>query len=375
MWYNSINFWIRQIFKRFLAILEVVSVKTRVLDCINQTNISDKLADAGEIIRAGGLVVFPTETVYGLGANALDGEAVKKIFKAKGRPSDNPLIVHISNLNQLSDITSEVNEITQKAIEAFWPGPLTLIMEKSHNVPETVTAGLNTVAVRMPKHDVAIALLKAANVPIAAPSANIAGKPSPTKAEHVIMDMDGKVDMILDGGPSEVGLESTILDTTSNPPVMLRPGGVTLEMLETVLGKVELDKGLTHKPEQDFKPKAPGMKYTHYSPEADVTVVEGEIINVVNFINIKLLEYSQKGIKAGVLATEETKFLYGDNYIISAGSRENPTTIAEKLFDSLREFDKNKIEVVFAEAVDNNGIGLAIMNRMNKAAGFKIEKV
>jgi len=350
-------------------------VKTRVIDCIDKTNILDKLNDAGKILREGGLVVFPTETVYGLGANALDSEASKAIFAAKGRPVDNPLIVHIYSIEQLSEITNGINTIARKAMEAFWPGPLTLIMEKSQNVPDAVTAGLNTVGVRMPKNDVAIALLKAAGVPIAAPSANTSGKPSPTKAEHVIFDMDGKVDVILDGGPCDVGLESTILDTTSTPPTILRPGGVTLEMLRGVFRDVALDKGLLKKPDGDFKPKAPGMKYTHYSPDADVTVVEGRTEDVVEHIKERLLECSNKGIKAGVLATDETKGFYGENFIISVGSRENPITIAENLFDSLREFDKQSIQVVFAEAVANNGIGLAIMNRMNKAAGFKIEKV
>lgn len=350
-------------------------MKTRVIDCIDKTNILDKLNDAGKILREGGLVVFPTETVYGLGANALDSEASKAIFAAKGRPVDNPLIVHIYSIEQLSEITNGINTIARKAMEAFWPGPLTLIMEKSQNVPDAVTAGLNTVGVRMPKNDVAIALLKAAGVPIAAPSANTSGKPSPTKAEHVIFDMDGKVDVILDGGPCDVGLESTILDTTSTPPTILRPGGVTLEMLRGVFRDVALDKGLLKKPDGDFKPKAPGMKYTHYSPDADVTVVEGRTEDVVEHIKERLLECSNKGIKAGVLATDETKGFYGENFIISVGSRENPITIAENLFDSLREFDKQSIQVVFAEAVANNGIGLAIMNRMNKAAGFKIEKV
>jgi len=355
--------------------LEGGFVKTRVIDCIDKTNILDKLNDAGKILREGGLVVFPTETVYGLGANALDSEASKAIFAAKGRPVDNPLIVHIYSIEQLSEITNGINTIARKAMEAFWPGPLTLIMEKSQNVPDAVTAGLNTVGVRMPKNDVAIALLKAAGVPIAAPSANTSGKPSPTKAEHVIFDMDGKVDVILDGGPCDVGLESTILDTTSTPPTILRPGGVTLEMLRGVFRDVALDKGLLKKPDGDFKPKAPGMKYTHYSPDADVTVVEGRTEDVVEHIKERLLECSNKGIKAGVLATDETKGFYGENFIISVGSRENPITIAENLFDSLREFDKQSIQVVFAEAVANNGIGLAIMNRMNKAAGFKIEKV
>lgn len=350
-------------------------MKTRLIDCRVNTNILDKLADAGRVIREGGLVVFPTETVYGLGANALDGEAARGIFTAKGRPADNPLIIHIYKTEQLPEIVKEVNEVARKAIDAFWPGPLTLIMDKSHNVPDTVTAGLNTVAVRMPRHDVAIALLKTAEVPIAAPSANVSGKPSPTKVEHVIFDMDGKVDIIIDGGPCDVGLESTILDTTTVPPVLLRPGGITLEMLRSVLGEVALDKGLLKKEDMDFKPRAPGMKYTHYSPDADVTIVKGHAEKVANFINEKLDICREKGIKAGVLTTDETKKLYGDSFFISAGSRENPITIAENLFDCLREFDKQGIEVVYAEAVDNNGIGLAIMNRLNKAAGFKIEKV
>jgi len=350
-------------------------LETKVIDCNDSTNLLDKLDYAGKVLREGGLVIFPTETVYGLGANALNSEAVKGIFKAKGRPSDNPLIVHIYSLEQLSYIVSEVNEMARKAMDAFWPGPLTIIMKKSHNVPDGVTAGLETVGVRMPKHNVAIPLLKAAGVPVAAPSANTSGKPSPTRVDHVIYDMDGKVDVILDGGSCQVGLESTVLDVTSVPPKILRPGGVTLEMLREVLGEVELDAGLLKKPEGDFKPRAPGMKYTHYSPDADVTVVEGEPERVAAHIKERLDQCKLKGIKAGVLATDETKALYGDSFIISAGSRLNPSTIAESLFDCLREFDKYGIQAVFAEAVPNNGIGLAIMNRMNKAAGFKIEKV
>lgn len=348
-------------------------MKTIVIDC--KSDFSDKLGEAGRILREGGTVIFPTETVYGLGANALDDVAARKIFAAKGRPVDNPLIVHIYDRQQLKDIVKEVNETAKKAMDAFWPGPLTLIMEKSHNVPDSVTAGLNTVGVRMPKHDVALALLRAAEIPIAAPSANTSGKPSPTKLEHVLFDMDGKVDMILDGGPCEVGLESTVLDTTTNPPTILRPGGVTLEMLQSTYGEVALDKGLLKKEDKDFKPRAPGMKYTHYSPDAEVTVVQGKIENVAEYIKKRLEECVQKGIKAGVLATDETSRYYEGSFTLSAGSRENPLTIAEGLFDSLREFDKHGIKLVFAEAVPENGIGLAIMNRMNKAAGFNIEKV
>ena len=350
-------------------------METVVIDCKDNSNISDKLMEAGKVLREGGLVIFPTETVYGLGANAFDQAAALGIFAAKHRPADNPLIVHIYKMDQLKDIVKEVNGTAKKAMDAFWPGPLTLIMEKSHNVPDAVTAGLNTVGVRMPKNDVALALLKAAKIPIAAPSANVSGKPSPTRLEHVIYDMNGRVDMILDGGPCEVGLESTVLDTTTNPPTILRPGGVTLEMLKGVFGEVALDKGLIKKEDGDFKPRAPGMKYTHYSPDADVTVVQGKTESVAEHIKERLRECSEKGIKAGVLATDETRKFYEGSFTISVGSRENPITIAEGLFDSLREFDKQGIQVVFAEAVPDNGIGLAIMNRMNKAAGFKIENV
>lgn len=347
---------------------------TVIIDCKNNKNL-DKLDYAGEILRNGGLVAFPTETVYGLGANGLDSEAIKGIYKAKGRPSDNPLILHIYSTEQLGDLAEEVNDTAKKCIDAFWPGPLTLIMKKKSNVPTAVTGGLDTVGIRMPKNNIALALLKAANVPVAAPSANISGKPSTTTAEHVINDLNGKIDVILDGGSTEVGLESTVLDTTSNPPVILRPGGITLEMLQKVLGEVQLDKGLLEKPKEDFIPKAPGMKYKHYSPDAEVTIVQGELTAVADFINEKLIECRKKGIRAGVLATDETVKYYGEFFSISAGSREKPSTIAENLFDSLREFDKEHIDVVFAEAIPKGGIGLAIMNRMNKAAGFKIINV
>lgn len=347
----------------------------------------DMLVEAAGVLREGGLVVFPTETVYGLGANALNNNAVKGIFEAKGRPSDNPLIVHIHSIEQLESLTSDVNDIAKAAIKAFWPGPLTLIFNKKEEVSNLVTAGLNTVAVRMPKHNVALSLLRIANVPVAAPSANISGKPSPTQAIHVIQDLSGKVEYIIDGGSCDVGLESTVLDTTLTPPVILRPGGISLEQLQEVLGEVAIDPalakrqvigGITSDPsieDNDITPRAPGMKYKHYSPEAEVTVVEGQTDKVIQFINNKINEYKNQNKKVGVLASTENIDFYKDAVVVSYGSKNNPELIAASLFDCLREFDNKKVDIVFAEAVGTEGIGFAIMNRMNKAAGYKIIKV
>lgn len=335
----------------------------------------DKIDHAAGILKSGGLVAFPTETVYGLGANALDETAVKKIFEAKGRPSDNPLIVHISSKNEVDRLVRSIPANAEKLMNTFWPGPLTLVLDKSGLVPQVITAGLDTVAVRVPSHPAALALIKAAGLPIAAPSANTSGKPSPTLAEHVIEDLTGKVDVIIDAGNSTVGLESTVLDVTVDPAVILRPGGITPEQLEQVLGIVGIEPALSGKMDKDIKPRSPGVKYTHYSPKAQVIVIEGMLPGVVEKISELLREYERKGIKAGVLATEQTQGFYTGAEVISAGSRNNPETIASSLFGALREFDNRKVEVILAEAIEKTGIGLAVMNRLNKAAGYHIIKV
>ncbi|MCX7921037.1 MAG: L-threonylcarbamoyladenylate synthase [Clostridia bacterium] len=350
-------------------------MKTEVIKLdINNIDL-DKLNYAAQILKDGGLVAFPTETVYGLGANALDESAVKRIFEAKGRPSDNPLIVHIADIGQVSGLVKAIPPEAFAVMERFWPGPLTLVMEKSLIIPEVITAGLDTVAIRMPSHPVALALIKEAGIPIAAPSANTSGKPSPTSSQHVIEDLYGKVDVIIEAGCSKVGLESTVLDMTVLPPMILRPGGITPVELNTVLGKVDIDPSLVSKETEILKPRSPGMKYTHYSPKAKVIIIEGDIQSVVSKVLELQGEYAQKGAKVGILATEQTKDMYSSAEIISMGDRNEPATIAANLFAALREFDMRQVDVILAEAIESTGIGLAIMNRMSKAAGYNIIKV
>ncbi|MCX8129571.1 MAG: L-threonylcarbamoyladenylate synthase [Clostridia bacterium] len=337
---------------------------------------SARLRYAANILKNGGLVAFPTETVYGLGANALDETAVRNIFKAKGRPNDNPLIVHIAEKKSLSSIVSHMPSNASLLMDKFWPGPLTLVMPKSNIVPPVITAGLETVAVRMPLHPIALALIKEAGVPVAAPSANTSGKPSPTTAKHVIEDLSGKVDIIIDAGSAQVGLESTVLDITVSPAMILRPGGVTSMDLERILGIINVDPAILTSISESIIPKSPGMKYTHYSPKADVIVIDGNLSGIVAKIRQLLADYSEKGIKAGILATDQTIDLYAlakpVSEIISVGDRTNPETIASSLFKALRTFDEKGVDVILAEAVDKSGIGMAIMNRLNKAAGYKI---
>lgn len=350
-------------------------MKTEILHMdINHID-RDKLRYAAEVIKSGGLVAFPTETVYGLGANALDPKAVEGIYKAKGRPSDNPLIVHIADVVSIEPLVNGIPDAAKKAMDAFWPGPLTLIMNKSDHVPERITAGLDTVAIRMPAHPIALALIQESGLPIAAPSANTSGKPSPTEAKHVIQDLYGRVDVIIDGGSADVGLESTVLDVTVNPPMILRPGGITAEQLGKIFKEVVLDPGVARMKTEDSVPKAPGMKYTHYSPKADVIVVEGRMGKVVEQIQILIEQYKQKGTAVGVLTTDQNCFRYSGAEVISAGDREKPETIAANLFGILREFDERGVDVILAEAVDSRGIGVAVMNRMNKAAGYNVIKV
>jgi len=350
-------------------------LKTEVIT-IDKDNIDmDKLKYAADVIKQGGLVAFPTETVYGLGANALNEAAAHNIYEAKGRPSDNPLIVHISAPDELRRLVKSIPAKVVPLMDRFWPGPLTIIMEKSDIIPKTTTGGLDTVAIRMPSHPVAMALIRESGLPIAAPSANLSGKPSPTMAQHVIDDLYGRVDVIIDAGNVNIGLESTIVDMTVNPPMLLRPGGITLHQLEEVLGDMAIDPALSGPNISDKPPKAPGMKYKHYSPEADVIIIEGSLDRVVENINRLAREYSQKGKKVGIMATEQTKQKYSGFTVISMGDRNIPETIASNLFTDLRKFDEEGIEIVLAEAIDAEDIGLAIMNRMNKAAGYNIIKV
>lgn len=339
---------------------------------LRQPEAAEIIQTAAKILQEGGLVAFPTETVYGLGGNGLDSTACEKIYLAKGRPSDNPLILHISEFEELNAIVREVSPAAQKLMDAFWPGPLTMVFPKADIVPAKATGGLDTVAVRFPNHPVARAIIKAAGLPIAAPSANSSGKPSPTRASHVEFDLNGKIDMIVDGGAAEWGLESTIVDVSGEVPMILRPGAVTKEMMEEVVGKVEIDPAILQKPAADLKPKAPGMKYTHYSPRAEVILVKGERIAVADEINRLAAEDQTHGLKTGVMATEETKDLYHADIVLSLGNRARLEEIGANLFKYLRKFDFLGAEKVYSEVFSEEGEGMAIMNRLNKAAGYHI---
>lgn len=338
---------------------------------LRQDEAMEIIQTAAKILQEGGLVAFPTETVYGLGGNGLDSEACKKIYLAKGRPSDNPLILHISEMEELDPIVGEISPAAKKLMDAFWPGPLTMVFPKSDIVPDQATGGLDTVAVRFPNHPVARAIIRAAGLPIAAPSANSSGKPSPTRASHVEFDLNGKIDMIVDGGAAEWGLESTIVDVSGEVPMILRPGAVTKEMMEEVVGKVEIDPAILKKPAADLKPKAPGMKYTHYSPKAEVILVKGETKAVADEINRLAAADQAHGLKTGVMATEETKDRYQADIVLSLGSRERPEEIGANLFKILRKFDFLGAERVYSEVFSEEGEGMAIMNRLNKAAGYQ----
>lgn len=335
-----------------------------------------KFDEASNILKEGGLVAFPTETVYGLGADALNPQASQKIYAAKGRPSDNPLIVHICDINALYDLCSTVPESAIKLAKKFWPGPLTMVLNKSDIVPHQTTGGLDTVAIRMPDHPVAYGLLKRSGVYIAAPSANTSGKPSPTLAKHVKHDMDGKIDYIIDGGEVGIGIESTIVDLTSDIPTILRPGYITPRMIKEVLGSVEIDKGiLRENKDAGFVPKAPGMKYKHYAPSGELTIIEGEINSVVDKINNLVENKVHEGAKVGVIATTETAKFYKCDIIRTIGSRNDELSISRGLYKVLREFDEEKVEYIYTEAFTEDEFSNAIMNRLLKAAGYKVIEV
>lgn len=353
---------------------KIGSMNTKIIQ-IDENNIdNDAIKEAGEILKKGGLVAFPTETVYGLGGDALNAASSAKIYEAKGRPSDNPLIVHISHVESLSRIVKKVPKEAYMLADKYWPGPLTMIFNKSEEVPMETTGGLETVAVRMPSHKIARALIDAAGGYIAAPSANRSGRPSPTVARYVIEDLEGRVEMIIDGGEVNIGLESTIIDLTGERPMILRPGFVTEKMLESVIGEVEMDRTVLDD-HSGQAPKAPGMKYRHYAPKGELTVVEGEADAVVDYINERLTRLGEMGIKAGVVATDETAVKYLEGDIKSAGKREDEEAIARHLFKILREFDDDKVQVIFAEAFPAEGMGQAIMNRLLKAAGYRTIQV
>ena len=336
----------------------------------------EELQEACSILQKGGLVAFPTETVYGLGGDALRQEASAKIYMAKGRPSDNPLIVHIADMDSLRDVADNVSEEALQLAENFWPGPLTMIFKKKEKVPKSTTGGLETVAVRMPSHPVARALIRESGVYIAAPSANTSGRPSPTKAEHVREDLDGRIDMILDGGAVGIGLESTIVDMSTNVPTILRPGYITKEMLERVLDNVQVDPAITAKTmNPNIVAKAPGMKYRHYAPKGQMTIVEGESEAVIREINRLVRGKKQEGSSVAVIATAETEMRYVCDHVKSIGSRKTEGSIAAGLYDILREMDHIGAEYIYAESFEQDGLGKAIMNRMLKAAAYHVIKV
>ena len=351
-----------------------------------QTIIEDGSSDsaikkAAQILRAGGLVAFPTETVYGLGGDALSPDAAAKIYAAKGRPSDNPLIVHIADTDALPILAGEVPEKARMLAEAFWPGPLTIILPKKDIVPDATTGGLPTVAIRMPSHPAALALIRESGLYIAAPSANASGRPSPTLASHVAEDLSGRIDMILDGGPVGIGIESTIVDLTGDTPTICRPGFITKEMLTSIIGNVEIDPALIH-PSKDARPKAPGMRYTHYAPKGELTVVEAsdpesasdpeEAKRVADTISRLALEKENEGFRVAILAAEENSMYYSRGHVITVGSVRSGVTVAARLYAALRECDEAGAEVIYSESFDGTDISDAIMNRLLKAAGQRV---
>jgi len=336
----------------------------------------EKIRTAANVIKNGGLVAFPTETVYGLGADALNPKAVAKIFEAKKRPPDNPIIVHIAYKQDIYKLAREVQKNAEKLIRQFWPGPLTLILKRSSLVPDITVVGLDTIAIRMPSNKVALALIKESGTPIAAPSANLAGKPSPTEAQHVINDLAGRIDIVLDAGPTKIGVESTVIDVTTATPQILRPGGTPYERLKSVLGNVKLHPAVAaNRKMRVARAHSPGMKHRHYAPDAQMIVVEGEFKKTVRRIQELAFLYMFEEKKVGILATDESQSNYKAHVVKSLGSRNAVATIAKNLFRLLREFNKEKVDIIIAEGIEPQGLGLAVMNRLRRAADFNIIKV
>ncbi len=337
-----------------------------VENVVDKLNSYPQISQAAKLLKANEVVAFPTETVYGLGANAKETEAVEKIFLAKGRPSDNPLIVHIAHRDQLEEIATDIPDVAYTLIERFWPGPLTLILKKKGaSISDKVTAGLPTIAVRMPDHPVALALIQESGLPLAAPSANLSGRPSPTTAGHVLDDLNGRIAGIIDAGETGIGVESTVLDCTEQVPTILRPGGVTKEELEQVIGHVEVDSALM---DEQKTPKSPGMKYTHYAPKSPLVIVDGS----PSFLQKLVDEQRAIGKKVGVLTTEENKHVYEADVVLTCGTRNHLHTVASYLYDTLRKFDETNVDIIYSESFPTEGIGAAIMNRLKKAAGYQI---
>ena len=342
------------------------------VDC---ENVDEALLIApGKVLREGGLVAFPTETVYGLGGDAKNASASEKIYAAKGRPSDNPLIVHIAEFSELEEIVKEVPDSARALADAFWPGPLTMILQKNEVIPYETTGGLDTVAVRMPSHPIARAFIKASGCMVAAPSANISGRPSPTTADHVWEDLNGRIDYVIDGGAVEIGLESTIIDLTEDIPLVLRPGYITPEEIAEVIGTVKMDPGLSGE-DVTVRPKAPGMRYRHYAPKGNLVIITGDTDNVIKEINSRAECAIADGKSVGIIATEETGALYKKGKVLVIGDRNDEDAIAHNLYGILREFDELGMEEIYSESLATPRIGQAIMNRLLKAAGHQIIEV
>lgn len=350
-----------------MLLVSIIKMKTELVSEIN----NESIEKAGAIIRSGGLVAFPTETVYGLGGDALNPESSAKIYKAKGRPSDNPLIVHIADWNALESIVSEIPDNARKLADAFWPGPLTMIFKKSDKVPFETTGGLDTVAVRMPDNKIALDLIRNSGGYIAAPSANKSGRPSTTEAIHVREDLDGKIEMILDGGASTIGLESTIVDLTERIPMILRPGYISIRSLSRIVGDVEYDPSIISS-DSSQAPKAPGMKYKHYAPKGELQIIKGDEAKVISYIQAQTKKALASGERVGIIATEETYMNYSATVVQNIGSRDDEESIAKRLYAVLREFDADEITRIYSEEFDTPNMGQAIMNRLMKAAGHQI---
>jgi len=338
---------------------------------VRENELDDNYEEAGRILREGGLVAFPTETVYGLGGNALDPDASARIYAAKGRPSDNPLIVHVADFEEVPPLVSEITPVAEKLMKAFWPGPLTIIMNKSDIVPMATTGGLQTVAVRMPVHPVAMKLIRSAGVPIAAPSANTSGRPSPTKAEHVIEDMDGRIDMILDGGSVGIGVESTIVDVTGDVPMILRPGYITMEMLREVVGEVSIDQAVAKINEGQLinskePPKAPGMKYRHYAPKAPLNLICGEESEVVAELRRLASQAKGAGLRVGIICADGADLDGCADRVYHIGRRGDTETIAHNIYDCLRQCDADSLDIIYSDDFGlekDEALGYAVQNR------------
>lgn len=351
--------------------INITKMDTKYIKIAPDKFSSDELTEAGEIIKNGGLVAFPTETVYGLGGDGMNPESSKKIYAAKGRPSDNPLIIHIAELKDLYTVATNVSDKALQLAQRFWPGPLTMIFKKSQAVPYETTGGLDTVAVRMPENRIALEFIKKAGGFVAAPSANLSGRPSPTNAEHVREDMMGRIDMIVDGGSSIIGLESTIVDMTEDIPVILRPGYISISSLSRVVGDVVYDVAIIDS-NSDKAPRAPGMKYRHYAPKGDLFIVKGEREKVIDYIKNRTKEALADGERVGIIATEETYLNYSATVVQNVGSRDDEETIARRLYAVLRDFDVENVTRIYSEDFDTPNMGQAIMNRLIKAAGHHI---